>query len=76
MTFRPLSPKETAEELQKEQGYNKDIEKEINGDPAIEEGDLERDLPEPDNDTIMENLHEMSQKDVEELNESGIYEEE
>jgi hypothetical protein len=76
MTFRPLSPKETAEELLKEQGYNEDIEKEINGDPAIEEGDLERDLPEPDNDTIMENLHEMSQKDVEELNESGIYEEE
>lgn len=76
MTFRPLSPKELAQELQKEQGYNEDIEKEINGDPAIEEGDLERDLPEPDNDTIMENLHEMSQKDVEELNESGIYEEE
>lgn len=76
MTFRPLSPKETAQELLKEQGYNEDIEKEINGDPAIEEGDLERDLPEPDNDTIMENLHEMSQKDVEELNESGIYEEE
>ncbi len=76
MEIRPLSPKETAEELLKEQGYNEDIEKEINGDPAIEEGDLERDLPEPDNDTIMENLHEMSQKDVEELNESGTYEEE
>lgn len=76
MEIRPLSPKELAQELQKEQGYNEDIEKEINGDPAIEEGDLERDLPEPDNDTIMENLHEMSQKDVEELNESGIYEEE